>query len=319
MEEIQDINYVFNDVSLYTKETFHILEDTAKGYVINQDELKRFLTYIGYNNNRLISFCHKCKNTFPFEIERKIYTLDLHGKFVESDDDIYFTEGKYAVQAGYLAGTIDLKYGKIIGYQPPYEKERILDGQISYIEYIFTCTNDFKHKYIMLLSIEIKNACFIVRKIGQNPSMLTVKGFDFDKYEKFLTQIDAYEDYKKADLSFADHFYAGAFTYLRRIFEKMVKYYIGDKQLPDNHMDTKIEAIKNNFDPRIQGLLKQLYEILSISIHELDEEQSKEYYEYLKAIIDMQLEFIKTEDEKEKQSGELRGVLSKITNLLNKK
>ena len=46
----------------------------------------------------------------------------------------------------------------------------------------------------------------------------------------------------------------------------------------------------------------------------------KEYYEYLKAIIDIQLEYIKTEaDKKINQSKSLSSVLSKITNLVKSK
>ena len=69
-------------------------------------------------------------------------------------------------------------------------------------------------------------------------------------------------------------------------------------------MEMKIDAVKDKFDPRVQKLLKNLYGILSISIHELDEDESKEYYSYLKAVIDMQLEYIKSETDKDNQSKE---------------
>lgn len=58
--------------------------------------------------------------------------------------------------------------------------------------------------------------------------------------------------------------------------------------------------------------MKKSYEILSVSIHELDEEQSKEYYVYLKTIIDMQLEYIKIESDKESQPKSLESILDKI-------
>ena len=57
-----------------------------------------------------------------------------------------------------------------------------------------------------------------------------------------------------------------------------------------------------------------MYSILSKSIHELDEEKSKNYYQYLKAVIDMQLEFEYTEDEKNNQSKQLNSILNKIVN-----
>lgn len=211
-----------------------------------------------------------------------------------------------------------MKTGTILGLQPSYDKDNLNNEKIWYIEYYFTCTNNDKHKYIMMISIELKDGKFIVRKIEQNPPMLTVKGFDFDKYKKFLDKINAYDDYKKADLCNSDHFYVGAYAYLRRIFEKMIVFYLGDIELKDDHMDTKIDAVKDNFDPRVKKILKNLYGILSISIHELDEEQSKEYYTYLKAVIDMQLEYKKSEDEKDKQSKDLEGILSKIANFVKK-
>ncbi len=61
-----------------------------------------------------------------------------------------------------------------------------------------------------------------------------------------------------------------------------------------------------------------MYDILSISIHELNENQSKEYYEDLKAILDMQFEYMKTEEDKEKQSKKLDSTISRILNEIKK-
>ena len=96
----------------------------------------------------------------------------------------------------------------------------------------------------------------------------------------------------------------------------MLNKYIKDNNvtLEDEHVDTKIKSVKEYFDPRIKDLLKNLYSILSKSIHELDEEKSKNYYQYLKAVIDMQLEFEYTEDEKNNQSKQLNSILNKIVN-----
>ncbi len=308
----QGIDYLFNEVSLYTKESFDVFELKDNKYEYNQEEFFRFLYYIGIEQNKLVTYCHKCKKEFPFDVKIELFEFTQETR----DCKPYMTITKQVGQ--YIAPYIDMSNGMLLGQQPPYEKEKLNNGKIWYIEYYFTCTNDNRHKYMMMISIELKDGKFIVRKIGQNPSMLTVKGFDFDKYKFFLNKINAYEDYKKADLCNSEHFYVGAYAYLRRIFEKMIKYYLGDKELKDNHMDTKIDAVRDYFDPRVNKMLKNLYGILSISIHELDEEQSKKYYTYLKAVIDMQLEYVKTEDEKDNQSRDLEGILSKIANLVKK-
>lgn len=308
----QGIDYLFNEVSLYAKETFDVFELKDKQYHLKKEELIKFLYYIGASQDKLVTYCHKCKKEFPFDVNRKIF--EFYDNDITVDSAIYIT--KVAGQFG--RGRLEITEGRIDGLQPPYNIDYLEDNRIWYVEYFFTCTNNNMHNYMMMVSIELKDGKFIVRKIGQNPSMLTVKGFDFDKYKKFLDNINAYEDYKKADLCNAEHFYVGAYAYLRRIFEKMIVYYLGDTELKDDHMDTKIDAVKNKFDPGVNKMLKNLYGILSISIHELNEEESKEYYTYLKAVIDMQLEYIKSEAEKDKQSKDLEGILSKIANFVKK-
>ena len=167
----------------------------------------------------------------------------------------------------------------------------------------------------MNLVLEQKGFHFSLRKIGQYPSMIDIHGFDFSKYEKQLERIKAYDDYRKADLSYTEGFYVGSFAYLRRIFEKLVNQYLTEtKEKPsDNRMDSKIKVIKNRFDPLIQNSLKNVYGVLSVSIHELDEEQSKEYYDILKAIIDIQLEYELTEEDKRKNANKYSSELAKIS------
>lgn len=308
----KDLEYLFNNVSLYTKEEFEVFKLNDGKYTIDGDIFKKFKKYIGMKEERIITYCHKCKKEFPFNVDMNCVEFE---KDIHYENCLYFTEG----MSQSLPAHIHMDEGNIYGLQPPYDKEVLKNDKIWYIEYVFKCTNNHSHKYILMISIELKNGKFIVRKIGQNPSMLTIKGFDFDKYRNFLEKINAYEDYKKADLSNADHFYVGAYAYLRRIFEKLIAHYLKDTKLKDDHMDTKIDAVKENFDPRIKGVLKNLYGILSISIHELDEEQSKEYYRYLKAVIDMQLEYIKTEEDKDKQSKSLEGILNQISNIVKRK
>ena len=272
--------------------------------------MKNLKNIFGINKEKIITYCHKCKKEFPFNIQVK---------YIDFMTDINFTTENMIITESFanaVGGRVDVKKGNIWGAMPPYKKEKLYNNKIWYIEYLFECTNNSQHRYLMMISIELKDGCFIVRKIGQNPSMLTIKGFDFDKYKNILEKLNAYDDYKKADLSNADHFFVGAYAYLRRIFAKLILFYLGEAKLDDNHMDTKINFVKDKFDPRIRGLLKNLYGILSKSIHELDENESKEYYIYLKTVIDMQLEYMNTEEEKEKQSKRLGKILNEIAGLI---
>lgn len=310
------LNELFNETDLYSKETFKVFELEGNAYNLNEGELERLKKCLGIDQENIVTFCHKCKKEFPFEIEKKYLTK--HFEHISGKPEMIITSS----YGNYGAGQFDIESGNIYGTIPPYTKDKILNNEICYVEYRFRCKNEKSHIYLMIIALEFNNGNFTIRKVGQNPSMLTIKGFDFDKYKKQLNRINAYEDYKKADLSNAEHFYVGAYAYLRRIFEKLIKYYIEkhDITLDDNRMETKIDSVKQYFDPRISKLLKNLYGILSVSIHELDEDESKDYYTYLKAIIDMQLEFEFTEEEKAEQSSELSAIINKIENgLKNKK
>ena len=303
-----NLESIFNDTSLYSKKEFKLFSLEDDEYVYNEEEAKKMIEYLGFKTRKIITTCNKCKKEFPFDVDLKCIkffsNLNNTTNYMQVTKD--FPNG--------LSGRIDISDGKIWIVMPPYSKEYLLEYNKWYLEYEFTCTNNSHHRYLMILSIEQKLDTFIVKKIGQDPSMLDVHGYDFDKYTKQLEKIKAYEDYKKADLSKADHFYVGAYAYLRRIFEKMINRYIRDNniKLDDDHVETKIKAVKDYFDPRIKDMLKNLYGILSKSIHELDEEQSRAYYDYLKAVIDIQLEYEFTEAEKEKQTKELNSVLNKI-------
>lgn len=303
-----NIQDVFNKESLYSKKEFKLFVLDEDKYNYDESVAKEMFKYIGIENNKIVTLCNKCNKEFPFDIEKKL--LGFFDSLKQTTSYMSITRSKAP------GGRIDIKNGCIWGEQPPYPKTLLNEYGKWYIEYQLTCTNDSNHKYLMIISIEQRTDTFIVKKIGQDPSMLSVHGFDFEKYKEQLTKINAYDDYKKADLSNAEHFYVGAYAYLRRIFEKMLNNYIKENNvtLKDEHVDTKIKAVKDCFDSRIKDLLKNLYGILSKSIHELDEEQSKEYYQYLKSIIDIQLEFEFTENEKNKQSIKLNSILNKIVN-----
>lgn len=304
------IETVFNDNSLYTAKSFKLFTLEDNKYEYNEETAKEMIEYLGLDTDKIITRCNECKKEFPFDVKKKC---------IDFLSDINETTNYMQVTTNFSnapSGRIYMDGGKIWGGMPPYPEKNLLSYNKWYIEYQFTCNNDSNHRYLMILSIEQKKDTFIIKKVGQDPSMLDVHGFDFDKYKKQLEKLKAYDDYKKADLSNADHFYVGAYAYLRRVFEKMLNKYIKDNNvtLEDEHVDTKIKSVKEYFDPRIKDLLKNLYSILSKSIHELDEEQSKNYYQYLKAVIDMQLEFEYTEDEKNNQSKQLNSILNKIVN-----
>ena len=302
----KDLNYLFNNIPLYVKNEFKIFEidESGENYILNKDELGKLMIMLSNNKTKLITRCVGCNREFPFIVDVRrlpgndsslILANNFQGIFYPYDKLYYF----------FSEGSISSKKGKL-------PKECIAENLIQYLDYTFICTNDSKHIYKMILSVEEKDGKFVVRKIGQNPSMVKVKGYEFDKYKPQLKRFDAYDEYCKADLCYNESFNVGAYAYLRRVFEKMLNDLCKNIELKDNHVDTKIDAVKEFFDPEIRELLKNMYSVVSASIHAISENESEEYYEELKAIIDIQLEYMKTEEDRQKQIQKSQKTLSRI-------
>lgn len=308
-----DLNYLFNNIPLYTKRSFKIYEYNAEKekYCLNKEELDLLVKYLGLNEIKLITFCTKCKHEFSFDVNKELtdslfpYDIPLTNTVCIQNFSLHH------MTININTASMNKKYDEI-------DKESLIK-YISYLNYTFTCNNNKDHIYKMYVLIEANDGIFTIRKIGQNPSMITVKGYEFDKYKKQLIRIDAYDEYKKADLCFNEKFNVGAFAYLRRVFEKILNELCKNMEVEDDHVDTKIDAVKEFFDPEIRGLLKNLYSVVSASIHAISEAESEEYYEELKAIIDIQLEYMKTEEDRKRQIQNSQKTLSRIISKYGKK
>lgn len=300
-QNIDSLEKLFNNVELYSRLDFEIYKNEGDKSSFSEDEIFRFLKALGVNENRITSFCNECKMNFPFEITVK-------------GNEIIYGPAYHAGLRLTKNYAVDLENGKInFRFDASFNTKDIIDDDVFYFEYLFKCTNEPDyHKYKMFVLVAKKGNIFSITKIGQYPSMIDIHGFDFDQYKKQLKTFDSYNDFKRAELCISDGFSAGAYTYLRRVFEKMLNKYCIGATLEDNHTETKIKACKSSFDPRVHKLLPRLYKILSKGIHELDDDESQDYYEYLRIIIVMQLEFVKENDNKEAQTEMLDKKLNEI-------
>ncbi|MBO4666575.1 MAG: hypothetical protein J5666_00405 [Bacilli bacterium] len=302
---IDSLEKLFNDVELYNRLDFDVYKIDAGACCFDVSELRRFLNVLGFKEKRITTRCKECKMNYPFDI-------NVFGNYI-SFQMVRFT-GLFLTDSCHINLT-----NKSINFNinTKFAEKDIIEDDYFYFEYLFKCTNEPDyHKYKMYVLVIKKGATLSIMKIGQYPSMIDVHGFDFDCYKKQLDSFGAYSDFKKAYLCIGDGFSAGAYTYLRRVFEKMLNKYCEGVSLKDNYTETKIKACKNSFDQRIHKLLPRLYKILSKGIHELDDSESQNYFEYLRIIITMQLEFVKENDDKDSQTkmldDKLNDIISKI-------
>lgn len=302
---INSLEKLFNNVELHTPLDFDVYCIDGDKVTFNKDEVIRLAFALGFREKRITTRCVNCKMEYPFSFS------------VNGDRISYGMVSAVGFSLSLLNDLLlDRKEG-LDHLDKSFNVEDVADDGVHFFEYLFSCTNEPEfHKYKMFISIEKKNNSIRVTKIGQFPSIIDVRGFDFECYKKQLNAINAYQDFKRAELCISDGFSAGAYTYLRRVFEKMLNKYCEGLTLEDNRSETKIRACKPSFDPRVHKLLPRLYKVLSKGIHELDDSDSQNYYDYLRIIIVMQLEYVKENDDKESQTkmldDKLNDIISKI-------
>jgi len=130
-------------------------------------------------------------------------------------------------------------------------------------------------------------------KIGQLPSMADISFGELKPIDKGLEPGDRKELGTALGL-FAHDAAAGAFVYLRRVFERMIHRAHQRRGEPvegfdQKRMDEKIEAIKDALPERVVTNRK-VFSVLSQGVHELTDDQCKALFPLVKAVIFQMLE-----------------------------
>jgi hypothetical protein len=175
--------------------------------------------------------------------------------------------------------------GSGAGLHPPEDKS-YLDNRV--FGMTFTCQRNTSHQYSYFF--EVKRQA--LQKIGQSPSLADIASSDIAQYGPVLDK-NYFRELKTAIGLFAHGVGIGSFTYLRRIFDKLIadehKAAVVDGEVFTNWKDTdrledKISALKGRLPPALMKH-KSAYGVLSAGIHELDEETCLKYFPVVKAVI----------------------------------
>lgn len=160
-----------------------------------------------------------------------------------------------------------------------------------------------------------------ISKVGQYPSVADFHIGQVRKYSKVLPQ-DKMREFTKAIGLAANGVGIGSFVYLRRIFEYLVfeAYEVAKSNNPtideaaftSRRMNEKIQML-SDYLPDFMVENHHIYGILSKGIHELSEEECKEYFAVLKSSIEMILEERLEKFQKDKYKTEIRNALSVIS------
>lgn len=184
----------------------------------------------------------------------------------------------------------------------------------------YTCSRDSSHKLIFMLQLKGGK----LSKIGQTPALADIAEQDIRKYKKILSSGN-YHEFSKAIGLFAHGVGVGSFVYLRRIIENYVikaahdsaklRYGWDDIQYQKSRVKEKIELLKTDL-PDFLVENPVLYSIISKGIHELDENECREYFPVLKNCLEFVLTELKAKKETDQKRKDMQASLNKIAGQL---
>jgi hypothetical protein len=162
----------------------------------------------------------------------------------------------------------------------------------------------------------------IIQKVGQFPSLEDIAGADIEKYRSQLKG-GAFNELRKATGLASHGIGIGAFVYLRRIFERLVEEHrqlLEQRESPIEGFDTmrmeeKIHALRSVLPTAIVKH-RGAYGILSKGLHELSEQECKDYFPVVRAAIIQMLEEDWIERERRRNEVELERQLQAIARKL---
>ncbi|WP_421282769.1 hypothetical protein [Aeromonas veronii] len=153
-------------------------------------------------------------------------------------------------------------------------------------------------------------------KVGQHPSIADFHISEIKQYKKLLSN-EKLKEFTRAIGLAANGVGIGSFVYLRRVFEHLI-FEAYQKCLTDgvvteerynrSRMDQKIELLSTHL-PRFLVENKSIYSILSLGIHELDENTCLAYFDTLRVgieiILDEKLDDLKKREKIEEAKNKL--------------
>ncbi len=157
----------------------------------------------------------------------------------------------------------------------------------------FACSRNTQH--VIYFYFILYKSC--LSKIGQYPSLADFDSQDIKKYRKVLDK-DSLGDLKRAIRLYSYGIGAGAFVYLRRIFENLIEETHSrlanqedwdEEKYQKCRMNERIQLLKNELPSHLVEM-NALYPILSKGVHALTEQECKKYFRLLRIGIEIILE-----------------------------
>ena len=260
---------------------------------------------------RISAYCKECK-------EKRVFSMKPYIHFEDDDTGCYsqkLSEEVFGLQKSYILENTLSPNGSVKKQNTAWRWKNWQIEEVSRVlVFQFVCSMNEEHHldYIVLTT----DNCMM--KIGQYPSVADMTFPELDAYKHVISKEDRKELGTAIGL-FANGVGAGSYVYLRRILERLVyKAKEAAADVIDNEMFEQArvaERIKmlEGYLPDILVKNTTIYGILSKGIHELSEEECREYFPVVKECIYQILGMWESERKKQADEDSLNKALSSIS------
>lgn len=306
---------VVKAASMYTPEKFYLETGLYQQWPIAEiwpENLIRILFC-----RTLDAYCVGCGKETVF---KSLANLPEH---VTEDGDRYFpierTTGEKLANVESLVAADRAWFADTGGDDPKAWVQRPHIGSVEF--YCGRHHTDLKHRLQFFYRIDSVN----LMKIGQVPSVADIRLGDFKRFRRVLSEPDRKELTTGIGL-YAHGVGIGSFVYLRRLFERQIERAhaeaINDGGWDESlfqrsRMDDRILLLKTRL-PEVLVENRAVYGILSKGIHELSDDECKEFFEPVRAAIELILEEQAEKLEREDKVAETRKAIAELSGKLKK-
>lgn len=281
-----------------------------KSMKIDEDNIEDLILLLD-GKVRISAYCKECKEERVFTMKPYIYIQDKDNKCYSKK----LSEEVWRIQQLYILKNTPTVGGHIEEQNTVWKwKESQIEEVSRILVFQFVCSMNEEHHldYIVLTTDNY------MMKIGQYPSVADMTFPEWDAYKHVISKEDRKELGTAIGL-FASGVGAGSYVYLRRILERLVYKAKGAAaDAIDNEMFERAgvaEKIKmlEGYLPDILVKNATIYGILSKGIHELSEEECREYFPVVKECIYQILGMWECERRKQADEDALSKELSSIS------
>ena len=277
---------------------------------INKDNIQDLILLLD-GKVRISVYCKECKTERVFTMSPYIYFVDEPNECysLKLSEEVLGMQKQYVLENSKSPGGPANKENTVWKW-----KNWQIEDASRVLVFKFVCSMNEEHHldYVVLTT---DNSMI---KIGQYPSIADMTFPELDDYKHVISKQDRKELGTAIGL-FANGVGAGSYVYLRRILERLIdqaKVRAGDKVSDEEFEQARVaERIKmlQRYLPEILIKNKTIYGILSKGIHELSEEECREYFPVVKECIYQILGMWESERRKQADEDALSKALSSIS------